>query len=169
MSAYRQGQGPAGDRAGMLLTCQHPHSSQSQVLMVLPGMDTVLQPGELVPGLQPAGQLAQGPWKCKLSQRQTDRSHPSPKPPVGWARGGSHRMLMPWGGTSANLWAGRGTLGRKAGQVCGKKEPSQLPSWASPGGNTQAAALAGLRGPFCPHVSWEREGVLDRGLEKVSP
>lgn len=28
-----------------------------------------------------------------------------------------------------------------------KKEPSQLPSWASPGGNTQAAALARLQGP----------------------
>ena len=39
--------------------------------MLFPGMDIVLQPREeLVPGLQPAGQLAQGPWKNTLSQRQ---------------------------------------------------------------------------------------------------
>lgn len=38
--------------------------------MFLPGMDTLLQPeGELVPGLQPAAQLVQGPWKSILSQR----------------------------------------------------------------------------------------------------
>lgn len=52
-----------------------PTPPQSQVLMLLPGMDTVLQPeGEPVPGLQLAGQLAQGPWKSKLSKKQTDRS-----------------------------------------------------------------------------------------------
>lgn len=78
----------------MLWTYQHPHSSQSQVLMLFPGTDTVLQPGERVPGLQPTGQLAQGPWKSKLSQRQTERSHPPPKSHVGWAWGGSHRIPM---------------------------------------------------------------------------
>lgn len=42
-------------------------ASSPKLLMLLPGMDTVLQPeGELVPGLQPAGQLAQGPQKSKL-------------------------------------------------------------------------------------------------------
>lgn len=47
-----------------------PTLLQSQVLMFLPGMDTLLQPeGELVPGLQPAAQLIQGPWKSILSQR----------------------------------------------------------------------------------------------------
>ena len=79
----------------MLSGRQHPSSSWSQVLMLFPGMDTVLQPGgELVPGPQPAGQLAQSPRKSKLSQGQTDRSHPPPKSHMGWAWGGSHIILM---------------------------------------------------------------------------
>lgn len=49
-----------------------------------------------------------------------------------------------------------------------KKEPSQLPSWASPGGNTQAAALARLQGPLCSRGDAGSEGVLDQGLKQVS-
>lgn len=142
----------------MLLTYQQPHSSQSQVLMLFPGMDTVLQPGgELVPGLQPAGQLAQGPWKSKLSQRQAERSHPPPKSHVGWAWGGSHRRPMPRGAlvlTSRHTghkwkegWTGpweKGAIPTGQLGLTWRQHPSSCLSWA-PGSLLHSCEL-GARG-----------------------
>lgn len=120
----------------MLSGHRYPPSSQSQVLMLFPGMDTVLQPGgQPVPGLQPAGQLAQSPRKSELSQGLTERSHPPPKSHVGWAWGGSHRILLSRG--ALVLTCGQAREQVEGWMVRGNKEPSQRLSWACPGGNTQ--------------------------------
>lgn len=67
---------------------QSPLRLSPKLRMLLPGMDTVLQPeGEPVPGLQHAGQLARGPQKSKLKPAGERKVLISPKIPCGVALG----------------------------------------------------------------------------------
>lgn len=146
-----------------------PTPPRSEVPTLLPGMGTVLQPGDLVPGLQPAGQLAQGPWKSKLSQKQIDSSSSPPNSPMGWAWGWQSQNTHACGGSTANLWTGRGQVGGGLGS--GEKEPSLLSCRVSPGGYTQAAVTAGPQDhpPLLATLRVrQRQDVPDQGLVKVS-
>lgn len=83
-----------------------------------------------MPGPQLAGQLAQGPWKSKLSQRHIDRSW-SPISPVGGLGVAVTEYSCP-GRLLVLAWGQAGAQGERRREG-GKKEPSQLSSWVSPG------------------------------------
>lgn len=155
----------------MFLACQHPHSTPA------PGSDAPswhahsLQPGV---SARPAAYRTTGPGQMEMqTEPEANRFHPPPKHHARWTCGdGSHRIPMGGGGqgetpvlTCGQIMNGtvlRGWIGQW------EKEPSQLPIWASPESNTQAASCLSWA-PSVLMVMLRVRGCPRRMSGKVSP
>lgn len=142
----RQGRGALGWPAS-------PLRLSPKLLMLLPGMDTVLQPeGELVPGLQPAGQLAQGPQKSKLKPVAKRKVLISSNIPCGVAlRVAVTQYSFPGGGGALVLTCGPTEAPRKEDWTMGKGRHPSCPAGPLLGATPQQLSYLGCR-PSLP--SW---------------